>query len=156
MKASNFSKKIFQLFCSFVMVSILWGTSQAEALCVNKSKANLRKGPGLKFEKKWQVFKFMPFDQIGKKGAWYRVKDIDGDIYWIFDKLVSKKLKCAVAKKNGTNLREGPGTKFPKVPWAPVDKYFSMKVLQVKNNWVRVEDSVGDKAWIYRPLVWIQ
>jgi SH3-like domain-containing protein len=31
-----------------------------------------------------------------------------------------------------------------------------MKVLKVKNNWVHVEDAAGDKAWIYRPLVWIQ
>ena len=156
MKTSTFSKKTLLLSPYFSVVLFFCMISQAQALCVNKSKANLRKGPGLKFEKIWQVFKFMPFDQIDKKGAWYRVKDVDGDIYWIFNKLVSKKLKCAVVKKNQTNLLEGPGTKFPKVPWAPVDKYFSMKVLQVKNNWVRVEDSVGDKAWIYRPLVWIQ
>ena len=156
MKTTKFFKKFFQVLSYSLVISSFFITSQVQALCVNKDKANLRSGPGLKFEKMWQVFKFMPFNQIDKKGAWYRVKDVDGDIYWIFGKLVSKKIKCAVVKENKTNLREGPSTKFPKVAWAPVDKYFSMKVLQIKNNWVRVEDSVGDKAWIYRPLVWIQ
>jgi len=31
-----------------------------------------------------------------------------------------------------------------------------MKVLKIKKNWVHIEDGLGDKAWIYRPLVWIQ
>jgi|TARA_B110000438_G_C15799044_1_gene644247 SH3-like domain-containing protein len=156
MKEPKFFKFFFK-FCFYLSLALLlaW-SSQAEALCVSKSRANLRSGPGLKFEKEWQVFKFMPFDTLDKKGAWYKVKDVDGEIFWIFDKLVSKKFKCAVVKKNQTNLREGPGTKFPKVPWAPVNKYFSMKVLEAKNNWVRIEDSVGDKAWIYMPLVWIK
>ena len=53
-------------------------------------------------------------------------------------------------------MRQGPGTKFPEVSWSPIDKYFSMKVLKIKNSWVHVEDNTGDKAWVYRPLVWVQ
>ena len=59
-------------------------------------------------------------------------------------------------KNEKANLRKGPGTEHPMVRWAPLGKYFSMKVLKVKNNWVHIEDAAGDKAWIYRPLVWIQ
>ena len=134
----------------------LGSTTDAEALCIKEKRANLRKGPGLNYEKLWEVFKYMPFTQLGKKGEWLRIKDIDGDIYWVHKRLTTKSYRCAVIKQNKTNLREGPGTKFKRVKWGPVDKYFSMKVLKINKDWVRVVDAVGDKAWVYRPLVWIK
>ena len=126
------------------------------ALCIKKEKANLRKGPSTKHEKIWQVYQYMPFKLLKKKGDWKKVKDLDGDSYWVHARLTTQKYKCAVIRKDKTNLRTGPGTEHPKVNWAPVDKYFSMKVLKTKNNWVHVEDAAGDKAWVYHPLVWIQ
>ena len=98
----------------------------------------------------------MPFKQVGRKGSWLRVQDLDGDIYWVYKTITTKSYMCAVIKNNKTNLRKGPGTKFPQVKWSPIDKYFSMKVLKIKKSWVHVEDSVGDKAWVHRSLVWVQ
>ena len=145
------------LTLTFLTLAFWSNTPQnTEALCIKNEKANLRKGPGTKHEKLWEVFKYMPFKQLGVKDAWKRIQDVDGDIYWVYSPLTTQKYKCAVIKNNKTNLRTGPGTKFPKVPLAPVDKFFSMKVLKIEKNWVQIEDSAGDKAWIYRPLVWIQ
>ena len=150
-------KSSFLLFL-LLFTSIFWGiaTASSEALGIKNERANLRKGPGTDHEKLWEVFKYMPFKQLGVKGAWKRIQDVDGDIYWVHAPLTTQKYKCAVIKNNKTNLRSGPGTKFPIVPWAPVDKFFSMKVLKIEKDWVHVEDSTGDKAWIFRPLVWIQ
>jgi SH3-like domain-containing protein len=148
-------KTFLTRWVALFLLMIFWG-AQAEALCIKEKRANLRKGPGLTYEKLWEVFKYMPFQQIGKKGEWLRVKDVDGDIYWVHQRLISKKFKCAVIKQNKTNLREGPSTKHPAVNWSPVNKYFSLKVLKITKNWVRVVDAVGDKAWVYRPLVWIR
>ncbi len=144
------------LLFSLVLSSAFLPANTADALCVKTKKANLRKGPGTQYEKLWQVFQYMPFKQLKKQGSWYRVQDVDGDVYWLHKKLVSTDFKCAAVKKNKANLRSGPGTKHPTVPWSPVDKYFSMKVLKMKGQWVYVQDSVGDKAWIYKSLVWIQ
>ncbi len=129
--------------------------AESEALCISNKKANLRQGPGTHFEKLWQVFQYMPFKELKKKGKWYRVQDLDGDIYWVHQKLITKKYKCAVIKENETNLRKGPGTDYPQVAWSPVDKYFSMKVIKEKGNWVQIQDSAGDVAWIHKPLIWI-
>ena len=150
--------KLTFLLAQFFLAIAFCGTTpqNTEALCIKNEKANLRKGPGTSHEKLWEVFKYMPFKQLGVKDAWKRIEDIDGDIYWVYSPLTTQKYKCAVIKNNKTNLRTGPGTNFPKVPWAPVDKFFSMKVLKIEQNWVHIEDSAGDKAWIYRPLVWIQ
>ena len=153
-----FKTKLPLLLFLFIFPSVLFflTLSSAEALCIKNERANLRKGPGTNHEKIWEVFKYMPFKQLGVKGAWKRIQDVDGDIYWVHGPLTTQKFKCAVIKNNKTNLRSGPGTQFPIVAWAPVDKFFSMKVLKIENNWVHIEDSAGDTAWIYRPLVWIQ
>ncbi len=151
---STLRNSIYTFFISTLFV--VFSSSNSEALCIKEKRANLRKGPGLKYQKIWEVYKYMPFKQLAKKKNWLRIKDLDGDIYWVHQRLTTKKIKCAVIKQNKTNLRTGPGTKFPAVRWSPVDKYFSMKVLRIKNNWVRVVDAVGDKAWVYRPLVWIR
>ena len=63
---------------------------------------------------------------------------------------------CAVIKNSKTRLREGPGTNFPEVEWSPIDKFYSAKVLKIKNAWVHIEDGDGDRAWVHRPLVWVQ
>ena len=139
----------------FMVGFLLFFSRAAETLCIKNPKANLRKGPGTHYKKVWEVFQYMPFKELGKKGNWHRVQDLDGDIYWVYGKLVTRSYRCAVIKNNKTNMRQGPGTKFPKVPWSPVNKYFSMKVLKIKNNWVHIEDGAGDRAWVYRPLVWI-
>lgn len=144
------------LTCTLVLAGLLFAGTTAEALCIKDKKANLRQGPGKHYEKLWTVFKYMPFKRLGHKGSWLRIQDLDGDIYWVYQKLTTKAYMCAVIKNNKTNLRQGPGTKFPEVAWSPIDKYFSMKVLKIKDSWVHVEDSTGDRAWVYRPLVWVQ
>lgn len=149
-------KKLQKIFFLILPAFFLFPQSNAEALCISNNKANLRQGPGTHYEKLWQVFKYMPFKEKKKKGDWYRVEDLDGDIYWVHSKLVTKKYQCAVIKDNKTNLRKGPGTKYDLLSWSPVDKYFSIKVLQIKGQWVRIEDGVGDKGWVSRSLVWIQ
>ena len=146
----------FSLFLFFILVVILFQQETAEALCVKDKKANLRSGPGKHNEKLWTVLKYMPFRQVGREGSWLRAKALDGDVYWIYRTLTTKAYMCAVIKNDKTNLRQGPGTKFPQVEWSPIDKYFSMKVLKIKGSWAHVEDSTGDRAWVHRSLVWIQ
>ncbi|HAX47313.1 MAG TPA: hypothetical protein DCX78_10890 [Nitrospina sp.] len=150
------SKTLLILACSLAFAGLLSLEATAEALCIKAKKANLRQGPGKHFEKLWTVFKYMPFKRLGRKGSWLRIQDLDGDIYWVYQKLTTESYMCAIIKNNKTNLRKGPGTKFPKVEWSPIDKYFSMKVLKIKDSWVHVEDSTGDRAWVHRPLVWVQ
>ena len=151
------------LFC---LVLILTGgflpPETVQALCVKDKKANLREGPGTHHKKLWEVPKYMPFKKIRRKGDWLQVQDLDGDQWWVYRKLTTTKYKCAVIK-DWANLREGPGTNFPKVRWSPtgkppfrMPKYFPMKVLKTKNSWVHVEAGDGDRAWIYSPLVWVQ
>jgi SH3-like domain-containing protein len=146
-------KKI--LFWVLVITFLFILDGFASALCVHVPTANLRSGPGTKYEKSWQVFKYMPFKKIKTKGNWYKIQDIDGDYHWIYKKLVTNKFNCAVVKVNEANVRSGPGTKYGKKEFGPALKYDTFKVVKRKKSWVNVVDEFGNTGWIFRKLLWI-
>ena len=147
-------KKILTCILSLTILLVLLDAS-ASALCVNVSEANLRYGPGTRHEKTWKVFKYMPFRKLYKEGNWYKVKDVDGDVHWVYKNLVTDKYKCAAVKTKTVNIRSGPGTKYKKLT-SPAEKYTSFKVIDTKGSWVKVQDEYGDTGWIFKDLLWIQ
>ncbi len=144
------------VFIMVLCLGIFLAVSESFPLCVKTSSANLRKGPGKKYEKTWEVFKYMPLKKLAKKGNWYKVKDVDGDIHWIFGGLVTDKYKCAVVKVDKANIRTGPGKKYRFSELSPAIRYDSFRVLKIKGKWVKVKDEFGDTGWIFRKLLWIQ
>ena len=139
----------------FIFIVIACLTQEASALCVNVPEANLRSGPGTKYEKTWMVYKYMPFKRIKRQGSWIKVQDVDGDRHWIYKKLVTSRIRCAVVKTKKANIRSGPGTQYSKSS-EPAVKYDSFKVLKKKSSWVKVVDEFGISGWIFRKLLWIQ
>jgi SH3-like domain-containing protein len=147
-------KQTLLMMLAFVFLLAAGGT--ANALCVSAPEANLRSGPGTNYEKTWEVFKYMPLKRVSKKGLWYKVRDVDGDIYWVYGPLITSKYKCAVVKDDKANVRTGPATTYKQTKISPALKYYSFKVLKIKGQWVNVMDEYGEKGWIYKPLLWIQ
>ena len=149
-------KKLSAAFIFFLM--IVSGYTCAEALCVSVSKANLRSGPSTKYEKVWEVYKYMPFLKVGVSlsGDWYAVQDVDGDVSWIYKKLVTEKYQCAVVKSEEVNIRKGPGTNYEKVQAGPAKQYFSFRVLSKQGKWVKVKDEWGATGWVHTDFLWIQ
>ena len=139
-----------------IMLLGLMSIASASALCVITEDANLRSGPGTKYEKTWQVFKYMPLKKLGKKGKWYRVRDVDGDEHWVYEKLVTEKFRCAVVKVDKANIRRGPGIKYRKTDFSPVIKYDSFRIIKKKGLWYKVKDEFGQVGWIHKKLIWIQ
>jgi SH3-like domain-containing protein len=139
-----------------IVTVAVFSAGSVSALCVKAPEANLRSGPGTRYEKLWEVFQYMPLKRVGKKGSWYKVSDVDGDKYWVYAPLVTTKYKCAVVRKDKANVRSGPGTEYRQLPMSPALKYYSFKVLKTQGKWVKVVDEYGDEGWVYRPLVWIQ
>ena len=54
-------------------------------------------------------------------------------------------------KKDGVNIRSGPGTEH-NVVWQ-VFKSFPLQVVSRDGKWASVVDYQGDKGWIYSPLL---
>lgn len=150
MKKISFCAIFFFISTSFVL------SNNAYSLCVTADTANLRAGPGTKYEISWQVFKYMPLKKLSKQGNWYRVQDFEGDTHWIYNKLVTDKYKCAVVNVDEANVRSGPGTKYKKTILSPLILYESVKILNTKGSWVNAMYESGDTGWIFRKLLWIQ
>lgn len=148
-------KKMFLCFISAVFLIAL-SSAAAEAICVSSDYANLRSGPGTSYEKTWEVLKYTPLEVLEKKGLWYRVKDLEGDVHWVYAKLVSSSIKCAMIKDEMANIRKGPGTDYDQTEESPGKQYYSYKVTKVSGDWVKVTDEFGTDGWIFKPLLWIQ
>ena len=153
----NKSPNILFLFFRSLMLFALIGSVSAAGVCIKVERANLRSGPGAGYKKSWEVFRHMPFHEIGRKGKWVEVEDVDGDKHWVFENLITSDYLCAVIKVDKANLRTGPGTEYkPHSLYPSAEKYESFKYLQKKDKWVELEDVFGNHVWIFRTLIWVQ
>lgn len=115
------------------------------------ARANLRSGPATDSRVNWIVYKHMPLTLVEKKEQWLRVRDVDGDLHWIFESLVSDKEDCVTIVSDLANIRRGPGTNFKK--WFSVKRYTSFRKTGSEKQWVRVEYE-GEVMWVFHTLVW--
>lgn len=137
----------------FITILLLFAL-QTHALCVSSDVANLRGGPGPSFPVTWTVGKYTPLVEVDGKNGWYKVKDMEGEIHWIYRNLVSKRLKCVSVKVKRANLRTGPGTKFPYAAYQVADKYFPFKRINQKDDWYHLVDASGNKFWLHESTLW--
>jgi SH3-like domain-containing protein len=150
-------KKLFnKVLIPIVILIVFFHALPASALCIKTTEANLRQGPGTYFEIKGDGYKYMPLKKLKRQGDWYRVRDVDGDIYWVHRKLVTGSYKCATVKDDKANIRSGPGQNYEQLIFSPLLKYYTMKVEKISGKWVKVKDEYGDTGWVYKPLLWIQ
>ncbi len=131
--------------------SIPAAPARAERLAVKVSKANVRSGPGAKYEVIWQVGRYYPLQIVSRQGEWYNFTDFEGDSGWIHCKLVAK-IKTVITRKDKCNVRAGPGTENRVVFIA--DRGVAMKVLGSRGKWLHVRHPDGEQGWIHRSLVW--
>jgi SH3-like domain-containing protein len=124
---------------------------QGQQLCVNAARANLRAGPGPKFRVTWEVNRHMPLLQVAKEGEWIKVRDVDGDLHWISEKLITGKTDCVTVKAEKANIRKAPNGKAD--TWFTVEKYTSFHRVGQKDNWVKIEYE-GETMWVAQSLVW--
>ncbi len=54
--------------------------------------------------------------------------------------------------KNETNVRAGPGQKYP-IKWVLNRKYLPVEVILEYDNWRKIRDYEGQEGWVYRTLL---
>ena len=138
-------------FISILFLSCANLACAGERLTVSVPKANIRSGPGTKYDIIWQVYEYYPLRVIKKTGSWYRFFDFEGDKGWIYRSLV-RKIPSVITIKEKCNIRSGPGTKYRVL--FTTEKGVAFKVINRKGSWIHVRHSDGDKGWIYKSLVW--
>ncbi|HEX7926886.1 MAG TPA: SH3 domain-containing protein [bacterium] len=129
------------------------GSAQAATtLCVKSQKANLRSGPGTNFRVTWEVHRYMPLVKVGQNGEWIKVRDVDGDLHWVSQSVVTADESCVTTKVNKATIRKAPNAKAPQ--WFQVERYTSFKRTgNDKKDWVKLEHE-GKVMWASTTVVW--
>jgi SH3-like domain-containing protein len=125
--------------------------SAGQQLCIKSPRANLRAGPGLKFRVTWEVNRYMPLLQVAREGEWIKVRDVDGDLHWVADRLASEQVDCVTVKAERANIRKAPNNTAD--TWFTVEKYTSFHRVGQKDHWVEIEYE-GETMWVAQSLVW--
>jgi SH3-like domain-containing protein len=146
-------KKKHGLGLWLIIVLILLGSGLAavERLAVSVPIANIRSGPGTKYDVLWQIQKYHPLLILKTTGSWYYFRDFEGDQGWIHQSLVDK-TPSIITKNEKNNIRSGPGTTF-KIRFT-VEKGVPFKMIGRKGDWIHIQHADGDQGWIHQSLVW--
>ena len=144
-------KRLFAFILIMFLLCLMPGLALAERLSIKVPKANIRSGPGTKYEIIWQVGRYYPVPIIKKSGHWCQFSDYEGDAGWVSDKLLGKQ-QTVITVKDACNVRSGPGTKYPVIFIS--DKGVAFKVLKKQGKWIKIQHPDGDRGWIYKTLVW--
>ena len=152
MKENDVNRLLRYLLPVLVVMMVVAGpVAAAERMAVKSAVANLRSGPGSKYEVLWQVEKFHPVLVIEKKKDWYKIKDFEGDMAWIHSSLLGN-INGVITTKTKCNVRSSPD-KTGKILFT-VERGVPFKVLKRSGNWIRIEHADGEIGWIYNSLVW--
>ncbi len=141
---------------SVVWMIVFWGTFfhpawAQERAAVKSAIANLRSGPGTKYEVLWQVEQYHPFLVVEKKGSWYKVKDFESDMAWVHKSLLGD-FKSVITTRPKSNVREEPSTKSKIV--FTVERGVPFREVKRKGQWINIRHADGETGWIFHSLVW--
>ncbi len=150
----SISKKLF--IGSAVWMILLWGglfhhVWAQERMAVKSAIANLRSGPGTKYEVLWQVEQYHPFIVVEKRKDWYKVKDFESDMAWIHKSLLGN-FKSVISTKAKSNVRKKPSTKSDIA--FTLERGVPFRELARKGKWIKIRHADGDTGWIFHSLVW--
>lgn len=152
MKRLNIDNKLKMISAILAALLILPGLVQAEErVSVTAGIANMRSGPGTNYAVLWQVEKYHPLTIIEKKGNWYKIKDFENDAAWLHKSLLGD-IASVITIKEKCNVRAKPD-KDSSILYT-VERGVPFKVLDRKENWIKIEHADGDVGWIYKTLVW--
>jgi SH3-like domain-containing protein len=120
-------------------------------MCVNSTRANIRKGPGSGHEIIWQAFNNTPLKILKKTNRWYSVVDYGGYTGWVHSSLVSAR-KCVIVKSKTAYIHLKPSP-YSYVEWE-TDEGFPFRVLKTDGDWVKVRGYKNTFGWIYISDIW--
>lgn len=115
-------------------------------------RVNMRSGPGENQAVLWELGEGYPLKVLATKGKWYKVSDFEGDVGWVYRKLVNR-TPHLIVKKRVVNIRSGPGTNYRTIGKANYGVVFKT-LKRNKNGWVQIKHENGLVGWVKRTLLW--
>ena len=139
-----------------VLSGLCWSiAADADPVCVMTERANLRKGPGGEFPLALTVGQFTPFLKLSQKGGWSEVLDLDNEIYWVSNSVLSTRINCVVVKSKVATLRQAASASSPTAELAFADRYTPFKKVERDGAWIKLQDEYKATSWVHESNVWI-
>jgi len=147
------------LFARYFLIVLVAGTfaldmPQAVAqqmVSVAREEVNLRSGPGTSHSAEWVLGRGFPLKVVGRRGNWLQVQDFENDKGWILRTLTGK-TAYHIVKVKTANVRSQPSTSSRIV--GKVSYGDTLKTLERRTGWVKVQRDGGIRGWISRKLLW--
>jgi SH3-like domain-containing protein len=140
------------LLAAALLVAPATGAAAGPAFVrVSVDVANLREGPGTRYEAAGQAIRNDPLRVLRRRGPWLRARTVQGREAWILASLTDRR-PAVVVQVAEANVRSGPGTGHAVVFRALRGVPF--RVVDTSGAWLRVRHADGDSGWIHEKLVW--
>lgn len=128
------------------------GAAYAEQfVSISSATANVRAQPTPRAEKLWELNRGYPLAVTKRQGNWFKVRDFEGDLGWIYRPLTGKAPHHVVRAKVA-NLRAAPQTSARLV--GKLEQYELVKTVSKRSGWVQVKRHNGQQGWVAQRLVW--
>ena len=125
-------------------------------MAVNVEMASFYSGPGTNYELLWQAEKYYPVLVCFKKGNWYQIMDVEGDIAYI-DKSFLGEMNSIITTSKCLESNSCTVLSLPEYDSQAVftfDKGVPFKVLSHRGAWLKIEHGNGSIGWIEKRYVW--
>ncbi|MCC6138207.1 MAG: hypothetical protein IT287_06220 [Bdellovibrionaceae bacterium] len=137
-----------------LLMAVIFLYTHVHAVCVSDNEVELKVKPDAKAKSSWVVGRYMPLVEIGRKGAFRQVSDMDGSKHWIHARHLTSKYNCVIVRSDTANLRLGPGTQYPQTDLSYVRKYAVFKKVDRDEEWIKVQDEFGQYHWMHEQTLW--
>lgn len=149
------------LFVLPVLVMLAWRSPAVSAapndgflphfVSLRADRVNVRAGPGTRYPISW-VFRRagLPVEAIAEFDDWFKVRYADGDVGWVFGRLLSPRRTAVVAGKIRILRRtpEPDGT-----PVLQAEAGVQGQLLTCQDAWCQLQIG-GKKGWLPRKALW--
>ncbi len=129
--------------------------------CTKTIKTTLRKGPGIQFEKLWDITLFSPVKVKKYEKEWVKIEDSEGIPAWIKRENITEKYFCGSIKLEKVliqhQIKVKEGLKHKRASqrgFAFFDQNF--KILNFRKGQVAALSPLGNQVLVPRKSLWVQ
>ncbi len=140
-----------KVICAVLILCMIQGrVNAAQFVSLKSSKINMRVGPGDEFPISWVFLRAgLPMQLIAEFQQWRKVRYFDNTEGWMHKNMISGRNTAIVTKDNALLYKKDSES----CPIARVEKNVIVKVLEKRNNWIKV-DINKLKGWIPKDNLW--
>lgn len=147
---------LFARYFLFVLVAGTFALDMPQAIAqqmvsVAREEVNLRSGPGTRYSAEWVLGRGFPLKVVRRRGDWLQVQDFENDKGWVLGALTGK-TPYHIVKVKTANVRSQPSTSSRIV--GKVSYGDTLKTLERRTGWIKVQRDGGIRGWISRQLLW--